>query len=329
MSNLEHTPETFTQYDEVELLGLSERGSDELPFPDDDFLQDHILQPCFSALLDPLQYSALESEIEPLAHGVASLLFRRKKALAKQLDSHKTAISGLIRSADGSEVLETQLEKEQEAAARCRQKLNALDIMSEAAAQCYEQHTARVFIPSSGTRLPQKFAETGAILEAKEWLDAEAQKERDKFPNIEGRALIVQGPQTWLDASKVWDTLDKIAERFRNQYAENLIIYTRGQKVGVDAIAAKWASQRGFAHVVFRPQWDRYKGAAPYKAMDQMLDDQLKFVLGGCLIFGADAFASVMHRKATAHDIRILQITDDRDPLLDAKGKSKSDFEKN
>ena len=318
----------FNAFDRIELFGLTENGSKDLPFPCEEEQRNHILQPAFSALCDPLMGTALECEVEPIAHGLAALMFRRKAIYEKQLDRHKLNIAGLIRSADGSEVLETQLEAEQSAAALCRDMLDALETLSEAAAQSYENNTGRAFIPSAGSRLPQKHSQTGAILEAKEWLDAEAEKERNKYPDIQGRALIVQGPKTWLDASTVWNTLDKIAARYREHYAENLILYTRGQKSGVEAIAAAWARARKSTNIIFRPQWDKYKKAAPYKAMDQMFEDELPFVLGGCLIFGADALAAVMAKKADEHCTKILHITADRDPMQDAKGKSKSDYQK-
>ena len=53
----------------------------------------------------------------------------------------KDVIAGLIRAADGSEVLEQQLEDAQAKAERLNDLTEALSIMSETAAQCYELQT--------------------------------------------------------------------------------------------------------------------------------------------------------------------------------------------
>ena len=46
----------------------------------------------------------------------------------------------------------------------------------------------------------------------------------------------------------------------------------RMREAGAELIAAKWAENRGIAQVVFKPDWNRHKNAAPFKRNDVLLD---------------------------------------------------------
>jgi len=59
---------------------------------------------------------------------------------------------GPIRAADGSEVLEAQIEKTQRQVDRARDLLGGLEMMADAAARCYEIETGRAYMPPSGGR---------------------------------------------------------------------------------------------------------------------------------------------------------------------------------
>ncbi|MFV0297406.1 MAG: hypothetical protein ACK5JT_14925, partial [Hyphomicrobiaceae bacterium] len=69
-------------YDIIELYGLTEKGA-ALPIPEDEILRDRIIREAFDALIGPLRSTGLETEIEPLAHALATILQRRKIALAQ------------------------------------------------------------------------------------------------------------------------------------------------------------------------------------------------------------------------------------------------------
>ncbi|EEE35155.1 hypothetical protein RKLH11_4329 [Rhodobacteraceae bacterium KLH11] len=106
-----------TVYDQIELFGLTETD-DDLPIPNDDELRTDLMQRTFDTLFEGMAGTGLHREIEPIAHGLASLIFRRRNAIQKQLSDTSDALQGLIRAADGSEVLETQLDQLQRKADR-------------------------------------------------------------------------------------------------------------------------------------------------------------------------------------------------------------------
>ena len=157
----------LTPYDEIELYGLTEVGSDDLPIPDDDALQGRAVREGFEALIGTLQGTGLASEIEPLAHGFATLLGRRAATLDEAADRLKLKIGALIEVQDGSEVAEQELDQAQRLFERTWEKALALKLMAETAAECFERETGSAYTPPRGDRTTRRALETGAVFEAK------------------------------------------------------------------------------------------------------------------------------------------------------------------
>ena len=149
-------------YETIELFGLTETGAD-LPTPADDILKDGIVRETFEALLGQLRGTGLEAEIEPLAHGLATVLQRRKVALAKELDRTADKIAALAKCHDGSEIAETALEEAQTRFLQLREIVGAIETMSEAAAECYEVETGHAFIPASGSGQRPRAGDRGRL----------------------------------------------------------------------------------------------------------------------------------------------------------------------
>ena len=97
--------ENANTYETIELFGLTEKDA-QLPIPEDHILTDRIIRESFEALLGQLRGTGLEAEIEPLAHGLATILQRRKVALGKEVDRTADKIGALAKSHDGSEIAE-------------------------------------------------------------------------------------------------------------------------------------------------------------------------------------------------------------------------------
>ena len=88
-----------TTYETIELFGLTEKDA-HLPIPQDDILKDSIIREAFETLLGQLRGTGLEGEIEPLAHGLATILQRRKVALGEvhnvDVVAHARAVGGVV-----------------------------------------------------------------------------------------------------------------------------------------------------------------------------------------------------------------------------------------
>ncbi|WP_037317832.1 hypothetical protein [Ruegeria halocynthiae] len=67
-----------TADDQIELFCLTETAED-LPIPCDDELRDAIMRETFESLFSGMVNTGLHREIEPIVHGLASLMFRRRR----------------------------------------------------------------------------------------------------------------------------------------------------------------------------------------------------------------------------------------------------------
>ena len=91
------TYENANAYETIELFGLMEKDA-ELPIPEDHILKDSLIRDTFETLLGQLRGTGLEAEIEPLAHGLATILQRRKVALGKEVDRTADKIGALAKA---------------------------------------------------------------------------------------------------------------------------------------------------------------------------------------------------------------------------------------
>ena len=122
--------------------------------------------------------------------------------------------------------------------------LEGLEVMAESAAHCYEVQRGRAFIPSAGGRNGKQAKQSGAIFEARQWIEAHErdQVERNK---VTGTPLAIAGAREWCNHAQIWDMLDRIKGRFLESFGQELILSHKGDRKGVDAIAAARARARG------------------------------------------------------------------------------------
>ncbi|MCO6385343.1 DUF2493 domain-containing protein [Oceanicola sp. 502str15] len=293
-------------YDTIELFGLTEKDAD-LPIPDDAVLKDAIIRETFEALLGQLHSTGLEIEIEPLAHGLATLLQRRKVALTKELDRTADKIGALAKCHDGSEIAETSLEEAQARFLHLREIVAAIEVMSDAAAECYEVETGHAFIPAAGSRASLRAQETGAVFEARQLLE-QHDRETAARSKVEGLPLIVSGATDWTDIDLVFSSLDKVRERIRQSRNQEIFLCHKGGKHGAEMIAARWARARGVAQARFDPRWSAHGRAAPFKCNDEMLDD--RFAAAGVVLFGGNGVALNLGQKAEAKGLTVMRVAD-------------------
>ena len=293
-------------YEIIELYGLTEKGA-ELPIPEDHILTDHIVRETFEALLGQLRNTGLEAEIEPLAHGLATILQRRKIAIGKDLDRTADKIGALAKSHDGSEIAETALEEAQGRFLQLREIVGAIETMSEAAAECYEVETGHAFIPACGSRASLRAQETGAVFEAKQLLE-QHDRETAAKSKVEGVPLIVSGATDWTDVDLIFTTLDKVRERIRQTRNQEIFLCHKGGRHGAEMIAARWARARGVPQARFDPRWSAHGRAAPFKCNDEMLDD--RFAATGVVLFGGNGVALNLGQKAEAKEMTVMRVAD-------------------
>lgn len=67
--------------------------------------------------------------------------------------------------------------------------------------------------------------------------------------------------------SEIWAVLDKVLARY-----PDMVLFHGGNPTGGEHIASLWARARKITHIPFRPDWERFKKAAPFRRNDQMLE---------------------------------------------------------
>ncbi|MDO5758178.1 MAG: DUF2493 domain-containing protein [Rhodobacterales bacterium] len=287
----------ITPYDQIELYGLTENGTDDLPIPMDDDLQSRAVGDAFEALIGTIQGTGLASEVEPLAHAFATMLQRRAVSLDQAADRLKMKIRALIDVQDGNEIAERQLEEAQRQFDTTWEKALALKMMAETAAEAYERETGQHYIPVTGDRTTKRAMETGAVFEAKKLLDAadRADAERNK---VTGTFIAVAGEAEWLDPGPIWRRLDAALAK-----CPDMVLCHKGAR-GAERIAATWAKARKVPQVLFRPNWPAFKKAAPFRANDEMLKARIR----GVILFGGGGIGLNLAEKAEDNGLHVARI---------------------
>ena len=287
----------LTPYDEIELYGLTENGTDDLPIPKDDELQGRAVGEAFDALIGTIQGTGLASEVEPLAHAFATLLQRRAVSLDTAADRLKMKIRALIDAQDGSEIAERQLDEAQREFETTWEKALALKTMAETAAEHYERETGEHYVPVTGDRTTRRAMETGAVFEAKKLLEAadRAEAERNK---ITGTFIAVAGASDWTCSALIWRRLDAAREK-----CPDMVLCHKGSR-GAERIAAAWAKARKVPQVLFRPNWSAFAKAAPFRANDEMLTAKI----AGVILFGGGGIGLNLADKAAGKGLHVARI---------------------
>lgn len=287
----------MTAYDQIELFGLTENGTDDLPIPDDFELEGRAVMEAFDAIIGTIHGTGLGSEVEPLAHAFATMFQRRATVLDETADRLKVKIRALIETQDGSEIAEAELEKAQGQFEASWEKAISLRLMAEAAAEAYERQTGNAYVPVTGSRTTPRAVETGAVFEARTLLEAadRAEAERNK---VEGTFIAVAGASDWTDTAAIWNRLDRARER-----CPDMVLCHKGSK-GAERIAAAWARSRQVPQVLFRPNWAAHKKAAPFRANDEMLTARLR----GVILFGGGGIGLNLAGKAEERGLHVARI---------------------
>ena len=287
----------LTPYDEIELFGLTENGSDDLPIPNDDELQGRAVGEAFEALIGTLQGTGLASEVEPLAHAFATMLQRRAVSLDQAADRQKVKARALIETQDGSEIAEQELDQTTRLYTILQEKADALKVMAECAAQHYESETGEHYTPVTGDRTTRRAMETGAVFEAKKLLDASDRAEAERN-RVTGTFIAVAGDADWIESAPIWKRLDAARDR-----CPDMVLCHKGSR-GAEKIAAAWARARKVPQVMFRPNWPAHNRRAPFLANDEMLKARIR----GVILFGAGGIGLNLAEKAEAKGLHVARI---------------------
>ena len=265
----------------LDLSGLSIKPApfDQTDFPCNDAI-DQTLTGIWSDFFAMFADTALEADAEDIAWGFVNLFHRAASRKSSQLDRASDEIRVLLACADGSEVHSNNLEEQTERAQAAEASMVAFEQMRETAAALYLDEIGSSWRPMSGSRSNHSASLTSAVVDARDFLRARAERRR-AANTPEGTPVVFAGGRSSFPgtdeakafAASVWATLDKVRDR-----VPDMFLVHGGDGKGADRLAASWAERHEIQQLVF--SLDRRLGArAGFRRNEQMLDLKPRYVV--------------------------------------------------
>lgn len=258
--------------------------------PPDEALE-HIVSAAYSELADALEDGPLSSPLERILKGWTDVLHRTIEGLEKQADRAELEMKDAAAAQDYSEVMSVELERKTDRLRELQNAIEAVTIMRDAGAACYEARCATLWRPMHGSRPASKII-TSAMIDARDLTRSR------KILAAEGRLITeakiaLFGDKNDTDYTRIANVLDKV----KDKHGEIALLLT-GQKSGADACAISWAKAHQVDVVIFKLEGhasDRY-----FRRNERMLSEAPK----GVLVF-SEKSAFTRHAVETARKMGI------------------------
>jgi hypothetical protein len=252
------------------------------------------LRDVFAILSGLLTETCLESEIEGLLWSFTNAFHTRMAACEAKLEANDGAIRASRRHQDGSEVRSVEIEELLAIGQALSEKQEAFETLRDCAAGEFAALTGSLLRPRAGS-LTSRQALTAAVIEARDFLEAQAQAKRERHLPQGTRIAVAGGPE-FEDHALIWGTLDKAQAKHGA-----IVLLHGGTARGAEHIASLWAKARGLPQVLFKPDWRGHGKAAPFKRNDLMLES----LPVGVIVFGGAGVAANLADKAKARGIPV------------------------
>ena len=227
---------------------------------------DAALSDLFDLLAQLFEGTRLEDDLEPTLWGLVNLFHRRIDRLHRDLDDNENAQARSQREQDGSEVKSVELERLIAQGLTLIERRNAFEAFRDRAAELFEGRTGSSWRPHTGSLVSRR-TQTAAMIDSRDFVAARRRAETEvHLPP--GPRIAFSGGVDYQNVDRIWAALDKV----HGKHPDMVLLH--GGSRGAELIAAKWAEHRSVVQVVFKPDWNRHKQAAPFKRNDQMLEAQ-------------------------------------------------------
>jgi hypothetical protein len=237
---------------------------DTRPIPDSDEIAGTVAD-IFDALAGTLTDTRLEPDLHDLLWSMVHAFHRAIDRVQRKLDDNEDAQKRSQREQDGSEIRSVELERLLADGEVLLDRRDSIEAFRDAAAERYEQITGSVWRPHTGSVVNRR-AMTAAVIDSRDFVSAKRRAETQVLLPTGARIAFTGGPDC-NEHARIWAALDKV----RAKHADMVLLHG-GTPTGAERIAACWADARKVAQVVFRPDWNRDRKAAPFKRNDQMLE---------------------------------------------------------
>jgi hypothetical protein len=279
------------------------------PFPESDALE-QLGQVLMTETLDVVADTALEDVQSTLAEGLIGAFQSVGLRLQRDWDRAADAVRRLTRDFDGSEVADVELQAAIAKARAAEAAAAAVELIRDGASQAYTTLTGEVWSPWRGG--VRRSACTAAQIDAREALRAkQAKVQAASDPGAE--VVAFRGSpkaDAQADAMRIFDALNWT----RTQWPAMKLAVTG--LAGAEKLAMRWAQQKGVDVILAKPDFDKHRAAAPFRANDAMLalEPVLALTLSNSLddarAAGSKPFGPAMNlgQKAEAVGIRHVPI---------------------
>jgi hypothetical protein len=242
-------------------------GADEpdpRPLPEPEAAQVQ-LNAAVEALGTMLTGTRLEDDLADLLWSFVNLFHRKIDRLEAELDHNEQAQKRSQLEQDGSEVRSVELERLIAEGRSLIERRNAFEFFRDHAAELFEIETAATWRPRIGSMVNRQ-ALTAAMIDSRDFLAARRRADTQVLAPPGPRIAFTGGAEC-NDHERIWAVLDKVRAKH-----PDMVLLHGGSPKGAERIAACWADSRKVPQVVFKPDWTRYKNAAPFKRNDRMLE---------------------------------------------------------
>jgi YspA, cpYpsA-related SLOG family len=233
-----------------------------LPEPDTTCGQ---LNAAVEALSVMLTGTRLEDDLADLLWSFVNLFHRKVDRIERELDVNEQAQRKAQLEQDGSEVKSVELERLIAQGLSLIERRNAFEFLREHAAELFEIETGSAWRPRCGSIVNHR-ALTSAVIDSREFISARRRADAQLLVPAGARIAFTGGTEC-NDVDAIWAALDKVRAKH-----PDMVLLHGGSPRGAERIAACWADQRKIAQVVFKPDWNRDRNAAPFKRNDRMLE---------------------------------------------------------
>lgn len=226
----------------------------------------------FDALIGTLEDTPLEPDLDDLLWSTVNVFHRAGERIARELDENEQAQKRAQREQDGSEVKSVDLERLIAEGKTLIERQNAIELMRDQAAEHYERHVGKPWLPRSGSKVNHRNL-TAAMIDSRDFLMAKKLAEQQVLLPP-GPKIIVTGGLDYNDHRLIWLKLDQVHEK----HPDMVLVHGKSPK-GAEKIASLWAKNRGVPQIGFAPNWTKHGRAAPFKRNDEILQIVPKGVL--------------------------------------------------
>jgi hypothetical protein len=234
------------------------------PAPDEAELAGCIVE-MFDGLATTLTDTCLEPDLHDLLWSMVHGFHRAIDRVQKTLDDNEQAQRQSQRQQDGSEIRSVELERLLADGAVLLERRDSLEALRDGAAERFEQITGSAWRPRAGSLVNRRTL-TAAVVDSKDFVNAKRRRETEVLVPEGARIAFTGGPDC-NDVTRIWSVLDRV----RAKHAAMVLLHG-GTPTGAERIAACWADARKVPQVVFRPDWNRHRKAAPFKRNDTLLE---------------------------------------------------------